>query len=96
VPSVKPGSAAPRFIPCREIIALLSEYIDGSLPAERARALEDHLAICPPCIDFLESLRKTRGAAGTLREEAIPAECRRRLRDFLARNLKVKAGSPGS
>jgi len=92
----KPSVDARPFIPCREIIALLSEYIDGTLPAAQARDLEAHLAICPPCVDYLESLRATGAAAGRLREEAIPAECRRQLRDFLARRLRVKAGSPGS
>ena len=84
---MKPAAARP-FIPCRTIIALLSDYIDGSLPPGRARELEDHLAICPPCVEFVESLRTTRAAAGALREESIPAECRRRLRHFLASRLR--------
>jgi len=46
---VKRAASRP-FIPCREIIALLSDYIDGSLSPGRARDLEDHLAICPPCV----------------------------------------------
>jgi len=68
---------------CREMIALLSEYIDGALPPDRARGLEAHLAICDPCVAFLESLRKTRSAVGALREEDIPEDCRRALRSFL-------------
>jgi len=76
------------FIPCRTIVALLSEYLEGSLPPGDAHDLEAHLAICPPCLDFLENLRTTRAAAGALREESIPDECRRRLRQFLAPRLR--------
>ena len=44
---------------CREVFALLSEYLNLELPAEACKQIESHLAECPPCIEFAESLRKT-------------------------------------
>ena len=44
---------------CREVFALLSEYLDLALPPDACRPVEDHLTGCAPCIEFVESLRKT-------------------------------------
>jgi RNA polymerase sigma-70 factor (ECF subfamily) len=44
---------------CKEVFALLSSYLDLELPAETCAEVEAHLADCPPCIEFAESLRKT-------------------------------------
>jgi len=44
---------------CKQIFATLSEYLDLELPPEACREMEAHLAGCPPCIEFAESLRKT-------------------------------------
>jgi RNA polymerase sigma-70 factor (ECF subfamily) len=44
---------------CREVFSLLSEYLDLELPPGACEEIETHLAGCPPCIEFAESLRKT-------------------------------------
>jgi anti-sigma factor (TIGR02949 family) len=44
---------------CREIFALLSEYLDQELSAQSCAEIEAHLAGCPPCIEFLSSLKQT-------------------------------------
>ena len=44
---------------CKEVFAMLSEYLDLELPPEECREIEEHLAGCPPCIEFANSLRKT-------------------------------------
>ena len=44
---------------CREVFALLSQYLDVELPPEACREIEAHIAACPPCIEFAESLRQT-------------------------------------
>ena len=69
---------------CREVIDLLTEYLEGGLAADEARRLEAHLANCDACTGFLASLRTVRAGAGTLRAEAVPVQCSRALRSFLA------------
>ena len=44
---------------CKEIFSLLSEYLNLELPPDACQEIETHLAGCPPCIEFAESLRQT-------------------------------------
>jgi anti-sigma factor RsiW len=44
---------------CRETFAALSEFLDGTLPVHDCRELERHLSGCKPCIEYLNTLRKT-------------------------------------
>ena len=44
---------------CNDLFAALSEYLDADLPAGDCAAIEAHIADCPPCIEFVDSLKKT-------------------------------------
>ena len=44
---------------CQQLIEILSDYLEGSMPADYRAELEKHLALCPPCIDYLNSFRDT-------------------------------------
>ncbi len=48
-----------RSAKCKEVFSLLSEYLNLELPPEACQEIETHIAGCPPCIEFAESLRKT-------------------------------------
>ncbi len=72
---------------CRDLIDLLTEYMEGGLPPDRARAFEAELADCGACREMFDTLGKTRAAVESLRCDAIPADCHRRLRSFLDRGL---------
>ncbi|HMK11628.1 MAG TPA: zf-HC2 domain-containing protein [Acidimicrobiales bacterium] len=53
-----------RDLVCRDAVALMSDYVDGGLePEDRAR-LEQHLASCPHCTEYLAQLRATIDALG--------------------------------
>jgi epoxyqueuosine reductase QueG len=75
----------PASMQCREILDLLADYLEGSLPSETARALETHLEGCGPCIAFVNTYRGTINAAGKIREVEIPPELEARLLSFLRR-----------
>ena len=51
---------------CREAVSLMSDYIDGSLSRRRRRRLEKHLAACPHCRTYLDQMRATIGASGSV------------------------------
>ena len=57
---------------CREVFALLSEYLNLELPPEACKQIESHLAACPPCIEFAESLRKTIDLCRSYQSKAMP------------------------
>ena len=44
---------------CREVFALLSDYLDLDLPPDACQEIEAHIAGCAPCVEFADSLRKT-------------------------------------
>jgi anti-sigma factor RsiW len=51
--SVKP------YLPCKEIISFLADYVDAALPADTLAEFERHLAVCPSCVAYLASYRET-------------------------------------
>ncbi len=69
---------------CRELVALVTEYLDGTMAhAERIR-FERHVAVCPPCRAHLEQMRETIRASGAVTEESISPEARDALLDAFA------------
>ncbi len=47
------------MITCRELTDFLMAYLDGDLsPLERAE-FERHLAVCPPCVAYLDTYKQT-------------------------------------
>lgn len=44
---------------CNAIFAMLSQYLDHELPAADCEQLERHIRACAPCIEFIESLKKS-------------------------------------
>ena len=57
---------------CKDVFAMLSEYLDLELPPDACREIETHMAGCPPCIEFAESLRRTIELCRTYRPEEMP------------------------
>jgi len=77
-----------RMRSCREVIQLLSDYLEGELSTEPRRSLDLHLLACPACRNYVETLRQTQTLVAELRYEEIPPEFRRRLRSVLAQRLR--------
>ena len=79
---------------CKEIFALLSEYLDLELPASTCREMEAHLAGCPPCIEFTESLRQTVALCHEYQAGEIPGpisqEARARLQEAWQRMVAAR------
>lgn len=65
-----PELGAPRLT-CREIVELLTDYLEGALIARERARVEEHLATCPGCRAYVEQLRTTIGMLGRLREEDV-------------------------
>ncbi len=64
---------------CRELVEVITDYLEGSLPpAERVR-FEEHIVMCAPCTVYLEQMRATIRLTGMLREEEIDERARDRL-----------------
>ena len=57
---------------CREFVELVTEYLEGTLPPPERARFEAHITLCPGCATYLEQMRQTVRATGTLTEDAIP------------------------
>jgi anti-sigma factor RsiW len=76
---------------CRELIEVLADYLEQSLPADVVEALERHLADCGPCRAYLATYRRTRTIGAEAQRLEMPDEMRSRLRRFLVEHLREKA-----
>jgi anti-sigma factor RsiW len=56
----------PFELTCKEIVELVTDYLEGHMaPAQRAQ-FEQHLLTCPPCTTYLEQMRTMVRLAATL------------------------------
>ena len=44
---------------CRDFAEFLLEYVEGELPAETRRRFDEHMAICPDCVHYLQHYTET-------------------------------------
>ncbi len=66
-------------ITCQEVVELVSDYLEGALPADEASLFEQHLNFCDGCVWYVDQLRATIATLGQVREEDVPPETRDRL-----------------
>jgi anti-sigma factor RsiW len=64
---------SPNNLTCRELVELVTAYLEAALPPAEHMRFEAHLAICAGCRNYVEQLRRTIRVTGTLTEESIPA-----------------------
>jgi predicted anti-sigma-YlaC factor YlaD len=64
---------------CQELVELVTDYLEGTLPtAERAR-FEEHLQGCSGCRAYLEQMRQTIRMLHRLTEDALAPEAKEEL-----------------
>lgn len=79
---------------CKELVELVTDYLEGALaPAEHAR-FEDHLATCGGCTAYVEQIRTTIRLTGGLAEEDLEPPARDALLR-LFRDWKASAAREG-
>ena len=63
------------YIRCCELIDFLADYLSGELSAPMRREFERHLAVCPPCINYLktyeQTIRLSKAAGGDTPDEPV-------------------------
>jgi anti-sigma factor RsiW len=66
-------------ISCSELVELVTDYLEGALPADQRSLFEEHLNLCDGCVLYVDQLEQTVALAGRLRVEDLPAEAKARL-----------------
>ena len=64
---------------CKELVEVITDYLEGRMAADDRLRFETHLEECPYCVHYLEQVRATVAALGQLGEESIAPESRREV-----------------
>ena len=75
-----------RRIPvCQEMVELITDYLEDSMPRSQRRAFEAHLAGCEHCPEYLAQMRVTIALSGRLREEDLTPAMREEFSELFER-----------
>jgi len=56
---------------CREMVELMTAYLEGALPPDERARFETHLSGCDGCTNYLEQMRETIRLTGRLTEDQL-------------------------
>jgi anti-sigma factor RsiW len=63
-------------IVCRELVELVTPYLEDALPPDERALVEQHLASCDGCEAYVQQMRMTIRAIGHVSEDAITSKTR--------------------
>ncbi len=49
---------------CNELVELVTEYLEGTLPARERARFDTHLTECPDCVEYVAQMQRTIVAVG--------------------------------
>jgi hypothetical protein len=73
---------------CKQIADLVLDYLNDNLMPNVKRDFQQHLRICPDCVHFLKTYKKTVSVTRTVRPEEIPAKVKNNILDFLRKRTR--------
>jgi hypothetical protein len=76
---------------CRQVVELVTDYLEGALPGQLRAAVERHLQLCVPCAVYVEQMRSTSAALRDVPVESIDPRTRAELVSAF-RDLIPKSG----
>lgn len=65
-------TAEPAELTCKELVELVTDYLEGGMGPEGRARFEEHLAMCEGCTSYVDQMRRTIEMLGRLTEESIP------------------------
>ena len=68
-----------RALTCKELVELVTDYLEGVLYSEDKERFEAHLATCDGCSAYLQQMRKTIQAVGNLKENSLSPQAKEDL-----------------
>jgi anti-sigma factor RsiW len=66
---------------CRELVELVTDYLEGALLPHERRRFEHHIALCDGCTTYLDQMRTTIALAGRLSVDSVSPEAEAALLD---------------
>ena len=74
---------------CKELVELVTDYLDGALPPRDIARFEEHIVSCPPCHAHLDQMRRTIEVVGRIPEEALSPDAEQDLLEAF-RNMEAR------
>ena len=66
-------------MPCRELVELVTDYLEDRLSAQDRARFEQHLAACDACRTYLVQFQQTIRTLGRLPEESLGPDAQKTL-----------------
>jgi hypothetical protein len=73
------GTWMAEHVTCREVVELVTDYLERALPADETSLFEQHIDFCDGCKAYVEQMRTTVATVGRVTEEDVPPKTRERL-----------------
>ena len=80
---------------CEELLALLNDYVDGTVDPAICEEFEAHMAGCNPCQVVVDNIRKTITLYKHGEPIELPEACRERLHAALRRRWQETRKAQG-
>ena len=64
---------------CQELVEVITGYVEGTLPDDDRARFEAHLEACEGCRTYLDQMRLTIEAIGSLRAESLDPRAQEEL-----------------
>jgi anti-sigma factor RsiW len=78
-PRLRKRATRPDDLTCRELVRLVTDYLEGALSDNDRRRFEAHLTACDGCTTYVSQVRDTIRITGTLTEESLAPAARDEL-----------------
>ena len=65
---------ATQGLSCRELVELVTDYLEDDLDVDTTTALEAHLELCPGCARYVEQIRETVATLGAVGSDDLSTE----------------------
>lgn len=66
---------------CRDVVELLTDYLEGALSSDERERLERHIASCPGCEGYLDHLRTAIALTGRIQHADVAPDAMEELVD---------------
>ncbi len=70
---------------CQQVVELVTDYLEGTLPRAERRRLERHLPACPHCTEYLAQMRATIALAGRITPADLTPQMRTEFTELYRR-----------
>jgi len=87
------GVALDDEMACIELVGLVTDYFENRLSESDRRRFDEHLAVCEPCVRYVEQFRVTIELTGRLDEGDLDPELRETMLDAFREFRKPESHS---